>query len=216
MTSEPVARRIVLTHAGREGFTDMTRTILAKLGYPILTPEEFESRSEQRGFVEPALRIVDERHLADVPEDAYPSLPIIVLSGRHGVTGADPRIVGAVRRPAGMHELYRLIQDVLEETPRTTPRTPTHLQAQCTWDGKEWSGTILSLSESGCLIRSTEPQMLGARFRIRFSMPPLGSLDLDADVAYQLIPELGLVFNSTQPAERAMIAEFIRRTLTAD
>jgi len=216
MNPDPVVRRIVLTHAGREGFTDMTRTILAKLGYPILSPEDFAHRCEHSGFVEPALRIVDERQLADVPEDAWPALPIVVLSGRHGVTGVDPRIVGAVRRPAGMHELYRLIQEVLEDTPRATPRTPTHLQARCEWDGKEWSGTILSLSESGCLLRSTEPQMLGARLRIRFSMPPLGSLELEADVAYQLIPELGMVFQSTQPAERAMIAEFIRRTLTAD
>jgi hypothetical protein len=115
-----------------------------------------------------------------------------------------------------MHELYRLIQEVLEETPRATPRAPTHLQAHCAWDGKEWTGTILSLSESGCLIRSTEPQMLGARFNLRFALPPMGSVELEADVAYQLIPELGLVFHATAPSQRAMIAEFIQRTLTVD
>jgi len=82
MNPDPVVRRIVLTHAGREGFTDMTRTILAKLGYPILSPEDFAHRCEHSGFVEPALRIVDERQLADVPEDAWPALPIVVLSGR--------------------------------------------------------------------------------------------------------------------------------------
>ena len=63
----------------------------------------------------------------EVPDDDPESLPIVVLTGRHGVTGADQRIVGAIRRPAGMHELYRLIQQVMEETPRSTPRVPTHL-----------------------------------------------------------------------------------------
>jgi hypothetical protein len=215
MTSESAPRRLILTHAGREAFDDMTRTILARLGYPILTPEEFAERTKLLGRLEPEMRIVDERHLAEIPEDGYPDLPIVVLAGRHGVTGVDPRIAGAVRRPAGMHELYRLIQEVLEETPRTTPRTPTHLPAHCEWEGKDWTGTILSISESGCLFRSAEPQMLGARFNLEFSLPSVGSLELEADVAYQLIPELGLVFQATRPSERAMIAKFIERTLAA-
>lgn len=213
MTPESTPRRIILTHAGREAFNDMTRTILAKLGYAILTPEEFAERSEIRGYVEPALRMVDERDLAEIPEDAYPGLPIVVLTGRNGVTGVDPRIVGAVLKPAGMHELYRLIQEVLEENPRATPRTPTHLQALCERDGKSWTGTILSISESGCLIRTTEPQMLGDRFNLSFDLPPMGAVDIEADVAYQLIPELGLSFHGTAPSERATIAAFIERTL---
>jgi hypothetical protein len=193
----------------------MALAILSKLGYVLLSPEELAQADAEGGFADPDLRVVDERALPDVPEDAFGSIPIVVVAGRHGVTGADPRIAGAVRRPAGVHELYRLFQDILEENPRATPRIPTHLPATCRLDGKEWKGTVLSLSESGCLLRSTEPQMLGASFELALALPPSGSIDLEVDVAYQLIPELGLTFHATLPADRERIRAFIERTLAA-
>jgi hypothetical protein len=213
MTPDEQPRRVILTHASPEAFTPMARAILSKLGYVILSPEDLAESSESQGFGVPALRIVDERCLAEVPEDGFPSLPIIVLTGRHGVTGADPRIAGALRRPAGMHELYRLIQEILEDTPRSTPRILTHLPARCASDGKEWTGAVLSLSESGCLLRSSEPQMLGSRFVLSFAMPPVGEVAVEADVAYQLIPELGVTFHATSPADRKKIGDFIRHAL---
>ena len=146
---------ILVSHAPPEAYAPMTRPILAKLGYAILLPEEFDVVAGNAGL-RPVVRIVDERQLAEVPEDPD-HLPIIMLTGRHGVTGADPRIVGATRRPAGMHELYRLIQQITEAAPRSTPRVPTHLNARCRKDGREWPATLLSLSENGCLIRSPEP-----------------------------------------------------------
>jgi hypothetical protein len=130
-------QRILVSHAPPEAYATMTRPILAKLGYAILMPEEFEQVTEGATDARPAVRIVDERQLGEVPDDSD-GVPIVVLTGRHGVTGADPRIAGAVRRPAGMHELYRLIQQVTEESPRTTPRVPTHLPVSCLKDGKEW------------------------------------------------------------------------------
>jgi hypothetical protein len=213
MPPDDHAQRIILSHASPEAFTPMALTIMSKLGYAILSPEEFAESAEFQGLEAPALRIVDERSLPDVPEDGYSSIPIIVLTGRHGVTGADPRIAGAVRRPAGMHELYRLIQEVLEDTPRATPRILTHLPARCAHDGKEWTGAVLSLSESGCLLRSAEPQMLGSRFVLSFSLPPVGEVEVEADVSYQLIPDLGVTFHATSPADRETIGEFIRRVL---
>ena len=118
-------------------FPGLSRSILAKLGYQILTAEEFDSVSAQSEFDRPDLRIVDERTLSNVVDDDGPPIPIIVLTGRHGVTGADQRIVGALKRPAGLHELYRLMQQVLEDTPRAAPRVPTHLPATAIRDGKE-------------------------------------------------------------------------------
>ncbi len=213
MNAEDMPRRIILTHAAPEAFTEMSRTILSKLGYTLVTPEEFPACAASMGRDVPDLRIVDERSLAEVPEDGFPSVPIIVLTGRHGVTGADPRIVGAVRRPAGMHELYRLVQEVLEDTPRTTPRVLTHFQVRCHCDGKEWTGAVLSLSESGCLLRSAEPQMLGSRFTLSFALPRSGPLELEAEVTYQLIPDLGMSFHATSPSDREAISHFIQRSL---
>jgi hypothetical protein len=213
MDVEDIPRRILLTHAPPEAFAEMSRTILKKLGYAIVTPEEFPACAESTGHDVPDLRIVDERNLAEVPEDGFSSVPIIVLTGRHGVTGVDSRIVGAIRRPAGMHDLYRLAQEVLEDTPRTTPRIPTHFQARCRRDGKEWTGAVLSLSENGCLLRSTEPQMLGARFTLRFSLPRTGILELEAEVTYQLVPDLGMTFHATSPSDREAISDFISQSL---
>jgi len=216
MNVEDIPRRILLTHAAPEAFTEMSRTILTKLGYALVTPEEFPACSESMARGVPDLRIVDERSLAEVPEDGFPAVPIIVLTGRHGVTGADPRIVGAIRRPAGMHDLYRLAQEVLEDNPRTTPRVPTHLQARCHRDGKEWTGAVLSLSESGCLLRSTVPQMLGSLFTLSFALPRVGTLELEGEVTYQLIPDLGMTFHATSPSDREAISGFISRSLMSD
>jgi hypothetical protein len=216
MNGKGLPHRIFLTHAGPEAFTEISRTILSKLGYALVSPEEFDACAQAMGRDSPDLRIVDERSLGEVPEDGFASVPIIVLTGRHGVTGADTRIVGALRRPVGMHELYRLAQEVLEDTPRSTPRIPTHLKARCTRDGKEWTGAVLSLSENGCLLRSTEPQMLGSRFALHFALPHAGTLALDVEVAYQLVPDLGVSFHATAPSDREAIGGFIERLLSAD
>jgi hypothetical protein len=205
---------LIVSHAAPDAYAPMTRAILAKLGYAILMPDEYESLGAARGVQPPILRIVDERQLAEVPEDSVP-LPLIVLTGRHGVTGADSRIVGAVRRPAGMHELFRLIQQVTEETPRSTPRVPTHLHARCRRDGREWGCSVLSLSENGCLVRSPEPLMLGARVEISFSLPRSGALSLEAETAYQLVPDVGMIFHAIPARQREAIADFVTATLAA-
>ncbi len=216
MSASESTSRIILAHAGREAFSDMSRSILSRLGYLIVRPEEFDDCAESLGCDCPDLRIVDERSIAEIPDDAYSTVPIIVLTGSHGVSGADPRIVGAIQRPAGMHELYRVIQEVLEDVPRSTPRLPVHLKAHCSRDGCEWTGAVLSLSEGGCLLRSTAPQNLGVTFTLRFSLPRTGPLVLDAEVTYQLVPDLGLTFQSTSPTDRESITNFIQRSLLDD
>lgn len=203
--------RFLLSHAPPEAYAPMTRAILAKLGYAILTPEEFE-RVAGEADVRPVLRIVDERQLAEVPDESD-ALPILVLAGRHGVTGADGRIVGAIRRPAGMHELFRLIQQVSEETPRTTPRVATHLSARCRKDGREWPVTMLSISENGCLVRSPEPVILGSRVELEFALPHEGGLRVEAETAYQLLPDLGLIFHGVPTRQRQAIGRFVTGVL---
>jgi hypothetical protein len=192
----------------------MCRVLLAKLGYSIVPPEEFEALAEEMDRDQPDLRIVDERGLSDLPEDGRTPVPVIVTTGRHGVVGADTRIVGAIKRPAGIHDLYRLMQQVLEDTPRSTPRVPTHLPARVAYRGREWSVSVLSLSENGCLIRSPEPLLLGARIELRLQLPHGEPLTLDSEIGYQLVPDLGLIFHATRPAERAAISRFVDTALS--
>ena len=204
-------RHVIVSHAAPEAYAPMTRAILAKLGYAILMPEEFYAITGDSG-VKPMLRIVDERQLAEVPEDPEP-LPIIMLTGRHGTSGADARIIGAIRRPAGMHELFRLIQQVSEDTPRSTPRVPTHIAARCRRDGREWSATVLSLSGNGCLIRNPEPLLLGTRIDLSFELPASGAIELEAVMAYQLLPDVGLIFHGTPTSQRQAIEAYIAQAL---
>jgi hypothetical protein len=213
MRQRPLLHRLMVVHAAPGAIAPITRVILGKLGYVIVTPEEFESLGSEIVRRGPELRIVDERNLGDLPEDKGAQVPVVVLTGRHGVAGADPRIVGAVRRPAGLHELYRLIQQVLEETPRTTPRVPTHIVARCRRRDVEWKVAILALSENGCLLRSPEPLLLGTRIELRFDLPHAGLLELFAEAAYQLVPDTGAIFHATSPDDRAAIGLFVREAL---
>lgn len=204
-------QHILVSHAAPEAYAPMTRAILAKLGYAILLPEELE-RVTGDAPLRPALRIVDERQLGEVPDEPD-GVPIVVLTGRHGATGADPRIIGAIRRPAGMHELFRLIQQVTEDTPRSTPRAPTHLRARCRNEGREWPVTVLSLSGNGCLIRSPEPLLLGARLDLSFALPAQ-AIDVEAETAYQLLPDMGLIFHGIPTRQRQAIERFVVGTLS--
>ncbi len=206
---------LVVSHAPPTAYAPMTLTILAKLGYAIVDPEEFASRRDREDDLRPELRLVDERHLAEVDEDEEPSVPIVLLTGRHGVSGADPRIVGALRRPAGMHDLYRIFQQILEQTPRSSPRVETHLRATCRRDGREWSGALLSISENGCLVRSPEPLPLGSRFELTFTLSGEGELTVEGEVSYQLLPDLGVVFNGTPARVREAIVTYVKGALAA-
>ena len=211
---EAPARRLLVTHAQPEAFAPLARSILARTGYRIVSVEELDQLPPSIGLRRPDLRLVDERRLGEVPEDGEGgNVPIILLTGRHGVSGVDPRIVGAVARPAGLHELYRLVQMVLEESPRNTPRVPTHLPARCRRDGREWTASILSLSENGCLLRCAEPVTLRTEVELEFALPRAGSLWTPAEVAYQIPPDLGLVFYSTPAAVRRSIAEFVLESM---
>ncbi len=215
MDAHLLPQRLLVTHTAPEAYAPMARVILAKLGYQIVEPEEFPAAAAALGLERPHLRLVDERSLADIEEEDDPPVPIVVLCGRHGVTGADPRIVGAIGRPAGLHEIYRLVQQVLEDTPRSTPRVATHLSARCRRDGREWRAAVLSLSENGCLLRSPEPLLLGSRIALGFDLPRMGAVEVDAEIAYQLVPDLGVVFNSTSPGVREAIGGYIAAALTA-
>ncbi len=190
----------------------MTRTLLGRLGYAVLEPDDFAKCEGEHG--RPDCLLVDERNLADLEDDGGPPVPVVALTGRHGVTGADSRIVGALRRPVGIHALYRVLQQVLEETPRSVPRVPTHIPATCSRDGSRWSATVLMLSENGCLLRTPAPLILGSRLELSFALPRAGNLEFESEVAYQLVPDVGLIFDAVSPDARRCIGEFVTEALT--
>jgi hypothetical protein len=108
------------------------------------------------------------------------------------------------------------MQQALEDTPRSMPRVPTHLPATVDCRGRQWSVSVLSLSENGCLIRSPEPLLLGTRLTLCLPLPHSEPLELDSEIGYQLVPDLGLIFHSTSPSDRAAISHFVENSLLAE
>jgi hypothetical protein len=211
MNLESIPRHTVICHARAEAFALQTKSILARMGYALWTAEDYASRPDAASAGPPDALVVDERRLAEVAPDLV--VPIVLLTGSKGASGADPRVVAAVKRPAGLHDLYRVLQQLLEDTPRTIPRVATDLPVSCRRRGQEWKATICSLSENGCLLRSPEEVPLGSLLQLRFELPGAGSIDLEAEAAYQLLPDLGLVFSATPPALREALRAYVEAVL---
>jgi hypothetical protein len=207
MEEEPLLTRRLVAFARAEAFSGHTLTILARLGYPISIRSAGEGLAPEE---QPELILADERRLSEALEAAGDSsTPIISMTGRHGTDSDDPRIVGAIARPVGMHDLYRVLQLVFEDTPRSAPRVPTRLAAVCRRSGREWNASVLSLSENGCLLRTPEPVPLGSELQLAFELPSDGTVHVRAETAFQLVPDLGLVFSSIAPKIRMSITGFV-------
>ncbi|MFP8877487.1 MAG: hypothetical protein VCB99_11405, partial [Myxococcota bacterium] len=57
------------------------------------------------------------------------------------------------------------------------------------------------------------PLELGRRVEIAFELRERGSLRLQAEVGYQLLPDFGLVFHGTTPRDRNLIRNFLASLL---
>jgi hypothetical protein len=194
----------------------LARSILGRMGYAILAPDEW-SASPSLGERAPELCIVDERRIAELPgEPSFAATPLILLCGTSGrAPVADRRVVAVIPRPAGLHELFRLFQQSLETVSRGGLRVPTNLPVRMRRGAREWHGALLSLSENGCLVRSPEPLELGAHLEVTFELPRVGPISTRAETTYQLVPDTGLVFQSTPAALRRAISSFVEEQLAA-
>jgi len=208
-------RRLILSLARPEAYVPLARAILGRMGYAIVSPEEWK-QSPSLAERSPELCIVEERQLAQLPgEPSLASTPLILLCGKGQPVLDDRRVVGAIARPAGLHELYRLFQQALEAVPRSSLRVPTNLPVRLRSAGREWLGSVLSLSENGCLVRSPEPMDLGAELEVAFELPRAGLIETRAETSYHLVPDTGLVFQATPAAQRRAIQTYVTENLAA-
>ena len=219
-SSESLSRkRTIVYHASKEALGPRTDVILGRLGYGMFSPETLSELRTSEPSLTVDLLLVDDRRLAEVVSaeeaDAETAVPIVLLTGKEGASGADPRVVGAVKRPAGLHDLYRLLQQIFEDTPRSTPRVATRLLARCAEGDRSWESRMLSLSENGCLLRSPEAIALGQRIQLEFSLPGSGQVCLEAEATYQLLPDVGLVFNAVPPARRKTLERFVTDSISS-
>jgi hypothetical protein len=198
-SQEPLeARRRIASHVPEADYVPTSRVLLWKLGYALLTPEEAK---------QPDLRVVREERLAEVP--AREREPIILLTAGRGPHASDPRVVGAVRRPAGLHELYRLIQAALEERPRSVPRVPTSLSARATSEMHRWDLVVQSLSENGCLVTGPKLPPLDTVLELEIELPWGPKVPATAVAAYEQAGSLGLVFHNITLGERNKLGKVV-------
>lgn len=223
MPPQPIPRpkHWIFTNARSEAFAGSTKIILGRLGYAIVSAQQLDELGgivgegdAQRSALE--LLILDEHRLEAMDEiDPGGTLPIVLLTGRAGIREPNPRFIAAVKRPAGLHDLYRIFQQHFEECPRTTPRVETTLEATCQRRGKTWSAAVRSLSDNGCLLRSDEAIPLGSTLEIALDLPNVGVIEFEAESAYQLVPDLGLVFSAIAPQTREAIGAYVIDALAA-
>ena len=208
-------RRLIISIARPSAFVPLSRAILGRMGYAIVPLEEWQTYPPLSKKA-PLLALVDDRMFASVPaSEPFDRLPILLLTGRDASRIEDRRVLGAISQPAGLHEIYRLLQQILEPQPRGALRIPTNLPARMRGADREWTGSVLSLSENGCLLRTPEPMPLGSAVELSFELPRAGRIETRAEASYQLIPDFGLVFQSTPAASRNAIRSFVEESLAA-
>jgi hypothetical protein len=205
--------RLVATYATRRSISPLAASILPKIGYELVPVETYAEQADRP----PDIQIVDEQRLSELYETtAACSIRTVVVSGWRGAPTVDGRIiVAAVRRPAGLHELYRVLQETLEDHPRGVPRVETKLRARCRRDAMEWDATVISLSENGCLLKTSVVPPLNAMLQVSFDLPETGRVETEATASYQLLPRLGLVFHATRPDYRRAIASYVTHALAS-
>jgi hypothetical protein len=194
-------KRRVASHATDADYAPFARAMLWKLGYAVLPPEELE-RAE--------LRIVSERRLSEVA--ALPPLPLILLTDRRQPEGGDARVTGSVRRPAGIHPLYRLLQAALEEHPRGVPRVPVSLAARASGGGRAFDLAVRSISENGCLLEGAKLPPLDSELELSIELPWGEKIEVGASIAYEHGGSAGAIFQPTLVAQQR-IAKLVTRLL---
>lgn len=203
-------QHLVGLYAPRRALARGAATALERLGYRLAT-------SGRRGETEaPDARIASERELRRVPREDR--APLIVLEGRFAKRGQrrrDPRVVATLRKPAPLVELYRALQFALEENPRRVPRAAVTLPARCVAGERDWPGAIVSLSEGGCLVRSTQRLDSRRRLQLWFPLPDAGLVEVTARPVYHRGTYLGLAFHELAEATRHAIASCVEEALVA-
>jgi hypothetical protein len=197
------SRRIEVRVPSRDFSVDVQQA-LERLGY------EFVSASSRAAA--PDARIVASGRLRRLPARA--SEPVILFGGSGSRDLDDPRVVGVVRPPATIRELYPLLQIALEAHPRAAARVPAVLAARSFRHGIDAPGAIVTLSEGGCLLRSAAGLPGSGALQLQFTLPNGGMVHTRAEPRYQVGKESGLEFEGLPEVSRGAIEDFVMASLS--
>jgi hypothetical protein len=156
--------------------------------------------------------LVDEERIDEVNETEAEAR-ILLISSTDPTQIEDPRIVSTALRPVQLSAVYSMIQLALEESPRMTPRVRTHLSARCIRADRRSVGAVLSLSEGGCLLRTTNGLRKGAKLDLQFALPEFGLVSTPARCRYIRKGDAGLEFFEPELDLRQSIGHFVTARL---
>ena len=108
-----------------------------------------------------------------------------------------------------------MIQSTIERTPRRMPRVRTRLSARCVRSERRTIGTMLSLSEGGCLLRTDDLLRKGSQVQLQFALPDYGLVSTRADCRYTHVGNAGLEFVEPPHDIRQSIGHFVTLQLAA-
>lgn len=207
-------RGTIASYVDPQAFGRLTRAALRGLGYGVVQAA-FVGRFDDTSW-QPTLRLVADRHLDRLPSrDEDPDTPIIVVAGRDPRPKDDPRIVGQILRPVRLSQLYPMIQQTLEPTPRGAPRVMTEIVARIAHAGERFVARLDSLSIQGCHVRDDARVTPGTRVNLEFALPGSDPVLTRAACVTRTSHGAGLVFDSTTEAVRDSIDAFVTRRLAA-
>jgi hypothetical protein len=206
-----VKRWTIADHVPAEAFGAGVRSALEALGYDFAP-----AASPGTPGRPPDLRIVDEQSIDRIPSaPVSPSIPNVLLTRGGGPDSPDPRIVASMPQPASLSGLYACLQRALENKQRAAPRVATELSARC-WRGNDfWNGTVLTLSETGCLFRSGPRLLPEQEIMLIFDLPRDTTISTGAHPVHRKDHEVGLAFENLIPESGADISHYVIDQLTA-
>jgi hypothetical protein len=200
--------RTIDTRLTSQSLAPKVLTALQALGYSFSE----ETQSTDSDPSNSGIWLVDEARFGEIPATETNARILLISPFEHTQT-EDPRIMSRISRPAELSTVYSMIQLALEQSPRKTPRVRTHLSARCLREDRRSIGAVLSLSEGGCLLRTTGGMRTGATLDLQFALPEFGLVHTPARCRYVRKDDAGLEFAAPPPDIRQSIARFVTTQL---
>jgi len=203
---------VIASYLPPRAYSPRTRAALEGLGYRV-TPVATRGRFIDDSW-EPDLRIVGDRQIDRIPpEDYLPRTPIVLVTSASAPRIRDSRVVGTVHWPATLERLYPLLQSALEDTPRRMARARTQLPGRCNYDNRRSIGSVVCLSEGGCLFRTSEPMAADRPITLLFPLPLGAMISTRAHVINQRGECVALAFDGTESPVRNAVAQYVEERL---
>ena len=209
-------RHLILSLARPEAYVPMARSILGRIGYSILSPDEWrenEALAEQRaGAVHPgrsparrALRRL--RHRGDSRSSCCAA-----AAARRSRTVASSAWSRGRRVCTSSSDSSRKRSSRSRAAACACSRT---CPCGCAATGASGRARCSRSPRTAAWCARPSRIELGAQLDVAFELPRSGRIETQAETSYQLLPDTGLVFQATPPATRRAILSFVEELLAA-